>query len=293
MIESMTGFGRGTARDEGISATVEIRSVNNRFCEVSARLPSALAGFETEVQNLVRRELSRGKINVNVQVTYTDEESLPLQVNMEAARAYGALMHSLREAAGAEGPVQLDHILKFSDVFSIAEPSTAASSRAWEVIERGLREAMDALKDMRRKEGDELHKDLSERIDTIERITEEVRERAPERVEKARERLSERVAQLLGDTRFDRQRLELEIVLFADRADVTEECVRMHSHIELFRAALAGSEPSGRKLNFLLQEMNREANTIGSKANDAAISHFAVSIKEELERIREQVQNIE
>lgn len=293
MIESMTGFGRGTARSEGISVTIEIRSVNSRFCEVSARLPSALAAFETEVQNVVRRELSRGKINVNVQVSYADEESLPLQVNVEAARAYGALMRSLKDAAGAEGPIGLDHILKFSDVFLVAEPSTAATELAWEVTHRALTDAIGQLKDMRRKEGEALQKDLEERIDTVEQTTEEIRTRAPGRVEQARRRLGERVAQLIGDTRFDSERLELEIALFADRADVTEECIRMQSHIELFRNALTGIEPAGRKLNFLLQEMNREANTIGSKANDAGISHHAVSIKEELERIREQVQNIE
>ena len=272
MIESMTGFGRGTAQADGIEATVEIRSVNSRFCEVNARLPRQLSAWEAALQNQVKNALSRGRINVQVQLEERTDEELPIQVDPQIARAYAQLLEQLREAAGIDGAVRLEHLLNFSDIFTTPEESETEAEEAWHVVEAALEEALVGLRTMRREEGQALQADLEHRLDRIEH---------------------ERLEELLEDQRLHPERLEVEIAVLADKLDVTEECVRLDSHLQLFREALASEEPVGRKLNFIVQEINREVNTIGSKANDSEIAHRAVQMKEELERIREQVQNVE
>ncbi|QXD13794.1 YicC family protein [Rhodocaloribacter litoris] len=296
MIASMTGFGRGSAEADGFAATVEMRSVNSRFCEVSVRLPRVLSEYEGEIQRLVKQAFARGRINVNVQLTQTGDDVLPLRVNPEAARAYARLLESARDAAGLDGPVRLEHLLQFSDIFipvEAEEDVTGRSEQAWAVVRAALETAVEALRAMRRQEGQALQAELAGRIDAIETLLEAVEAQAPARVEQARRRLHDRLEELLGDDRLDAERLEFEIALLADKLDVTEECVRLRSHLALFRESLAGDEPVGRKLNFLAQEMNREVNTIGSKANDATIAHLVVRMKEELEKIREQIENTE
>ncbi|MEX1055651.1 MAG: YicC/YloC family endoribonuclease [Rhodothermales bacterium] len=293
MIDSMTGFGRGQAEVGSATATVELRSVNNRFCEISIRLPRNVAEHEAEIQNRVKKAFSRGRINVQIQVETTSEQTLPIEVNREAARNYADLLNQLREAAGIEEPLRIEHLLNYSDIFTTHETPDQAAAEMWKAVEIALDQAIVEMRQMRRQEGSALLADLEARIDAIGNQLGRVQERAPARVAEARERLRSRVYDLLQEERIDGERLELEIALLADRLDITEECVRLRSHLELFRQALNSENPEGRKLNFISQEINREVNTIGSKANDAEIAHIAVDMKDELEKIREQVQNVE
>lgn len=293
MIASMTGFGRGSATAHGTTAMVEIRSVNNRHCDVSVRLPSRLAAHEGDVQAHVKQAFVRGRFNVNVQVEGEEDEALPIDVDEEAAARYRRLLDRLRDAAGIQAPVQLDHLLHFSDVFTTDEDEDETDEDAWEAVQVALGEAIEQLRAMRRQEGRALRDDLDARADAIETHLTAVEARAPGRIEAARDRLEERLARLMDDDRIDAERLETEVALLADRLDVTEECVRLHSHLDLFREALENEDAVGRKLKFITQEIHREVNTIGSKANDAAITEHTVQMKEEVEKIREQVQNVE
>ena len=293
----MTGFGRATLQHESAEATVEMRSVNNRYCDVSVRLPRALAEREADVQARVKAAFARGRITVQVQLEQHTDADLPIRVDEEAARAYAGLLERLRQVAGFEEPVRLEHLLRFSDIFTTPDEDEAsvasADEVAWRVVQAALDGATKALQAMRRQEGEALQADLLARADAIEAALVQVEQRAPERVTEARQKLHDRLQDLLESQRLNEERLELEIALLADKLDVTEEGVRLRSHLALFREALHSDEPVGRKLNFLAQEMGREINTIGSKANDAEIAHLAVEMKEELEKIREQVQNVE
>lgn len=292
MIASMTGFGRGTATVQAVTATVEIRSVNNRHCDVSARLPNSLAAHEADLQAHIKQAFERGRFNVNVQIEGDQDETLPIKVDAEAAANYRQLLDRLRRAAGIDTPLQLDHLLHFSEVFTTVEDDDLDED-AWDAVQVALGEAIEQLRTMRRQEGKALRTDLEQRIDTIEEHLIAVEARAPQRVEAARDRLAERLARLMDDDRIDPERLETEVALLADKLDITEECVRLHSHLELFREALDNEDAVGRKLKFITQEIHREVNTIGSKANDAVITEHAVQMKEAVEQIREQVRNVE
>ena len=293
MIDSMTGFGRGQAQVGNTTAIVELRSVNSRYCEVSVRLPRVLSEYEAEVQSRLKHAFSRGRISVQVQVETSSDEILPIELNEDAVRAYSGLLNRLRAAAGVAEPLALDHLLHFTEIFRTPDEPSRASDEMWAAAEEALAAAVHELRAMRRQEGSALLADLEGRIEAITGQLKLVEERAPLRVEEARTRLKSRLEDLIDDDRLDRDRLEMEIALLADRLDVTEECVRLRSHLELFRQSLNSENPEGRKLNFIAQEINREVNTIGSKSNDAEIAHLAVQMKDELEKIREQVQNVE
>ena len=293
MIDSMTGFGRGQAEVDNATATVELRSVNNRFCEVSARLPRNLGEYEGEVQARLKKAFSRGRISAQIQVDITSDDVLPIEVDQENVRAYMTLLNRLRAAAGITEPVRLEHLLNYSEIFTTAEATSEQSEKMWKAAEEALEQAIVELRRMRRQEGSALLADLEARIETIDNVLVAVEHRAPNRVEEARERLHSRLKELLADERLDADRLEMEIAMVADRLDITEECVRLRSHLDMFRQALNSENPEGRKLNFISQEINREVNTIGAKSNDAEIAHLAVQMKDELEKIREQVQNVE
>lgn len=293
MISSMTGFGRGEASSGDFTATVELKSVNSRFCEVTIRLPRSIIDRETEVQRRVKDAFSRGRINVQIQVDSPADSSSAQQVNREAAASYRTLLEELRDAAGLDEPVQLEHLLRFPDVFRGAEDDGHAAEATWTAVSAALEEANGQMLAMRRREGESLEEELLERVDEIDVLLNTVEQQAPNRIPAAHERLKERLSEILEDDRIDRDRIEFEMAMLADRLDIREECVRLHAHIDVFREAIASSDPVGRKLNFLSQEMNREINTIGSKANDPSLSHVVVRMKEQLEKIREQIENIE
>jgi uncharacterized protein (TIGR00255 family) len=293
MILSMTGFGRGEATKNGTTATAEVRSVNSRYLEVTTRLPRTIALRESEVKDLIRTKFSRGKINVAVSIISENGGESPLRVNKGAARLYYSLLNDLRKAVKIQEKVSLTHLLQFPDVLEI-DGLDNGNDGEWVLVKKSLTIALDEALNMRKREGGELLKDLKQRIKSIESGIDKIEKLAAKRVPEAKNRLEERLTELLSDQSvIDEKRLEQEIVLMADKLDVTEECVRFRSHNKFFSSALNDLESPGRKLNFLTQEMNREANTIGAKANDAAISHLVVEIKEELEKIREQLQNIE
>lgn len=293
MIASMTGFGRGTADVDGVTATIELRSVNKRFLDVATRLPQNLSERESEIQSILKQTFSRGRITVQVQVDKAIDHTLPIQVDEEAARAYGRLLETLRRVANLDASVQVADLLQFSDVFTSVEETPEDTEQTWNAIQAALTEAIDQLQAMRLQEGRALHDDLAARVAAIEDNLVQVERLAPARVEEARTRLEERLAELMQDDRLDPDRLEQEIAITADKLDITEECVRLHSHLDLFREALDNDDAVGRKLNFIVQEIHREVNTIGSKANDAEIARHVVQMKEEVEKMREQIQNVE
>jgi uncharacterized protein (TIGR00255 family) len=292
MIASMTGFGRGEAHRDGISASVELRTVNSRFLEVTARLPRSLSLRENDVKELIRRRISRGKINVLASIESEGSGVLGLTVNASAAKSYYGLLVQLRKTLHLKQPVKLEHMLQFSEIFE-QQDSGATDEREWEVLQEALEAAIVSLAAMRRAEGGELERDFRARIGLLDEKLTQIERLSAAQVPTERQRLRERIAELLDKTPVDEGRLEMELALMADRLDVTEECVRFRSHNKFFLESLALPDAAGRKLNFLIQEMNREANTIGSKSSTTEIAHLVVGMKEELEKIREQIQNIE
>jgi uncharacterized protein (TIGR00255 family) len=266
--------------------------VNGRFLEVVPRLPRTLALRENDIKEILRRSVARGKINVFVTVDRETDGAAPVRVDVPAAKAYYRILNDLRKAVRLRQTVRLEHLLQFSDIFEPRELEQT-DEQEWKITQTALEKALAQLVTMRRKEGGQLEKDFRSRIEMLLSLLDRIEETSRNQVPRERERLRERIAQLVGDQNLDTGRLELEIALLADKLDVTEECVRFRSHVKFFLQAMGSEESAGRKLNFLIQEMNREANTIGSKASDTTIAHLVVQMKEELERIREQLQNIE
>lgn len=297
MIHSMTGFGEGTATAGGVEATVEMRSVNARHLDLKVRLPSLLKPRKGAAETLLKERFARGRITVRVQVDEAseEEETLPVEVDEATAAAYAALLRRLKDAAGlSDAPLRLEHLLHFSDVLTPPDDGEAPDDEAaWDATRQAMTKAARHLRAMRRQEGQALETDLQARLNAIEDGLARVEARAPKRIEERRERLGRRLGELFEDERVAANRLEAELALLADKLDVTEECVRLHAHVEQFRDTLSADEPAGRRLKFLTQELHREANTIGAKANDPDLSHHAVAIKEEIEKIREQIRNVE
>ena len=292
MLISMTGYGNGTATVDGITANAELRSVNNRYYEFSARLPKSLQPRENELKELIRKQAQRGKISLNVSVDKAMDATAPVSVNTSLAQSYHALLVSLREAVGSREEIGLDALLRFPDIFT-SDDATALSGAEWEAVTSAVTAATAMLVTMRANEGRELTNDLATRLRIIEEALDAIEQRAAGRSEAELVRLRERIALLLAPGEIDEQRVAMEVVMMVDKMDITEEIVRFRSHIKFFGEMLAAPESEGRKLGFLLQEMNREANTITSKSYDVDTAHFVVTIKEELERVREQVQNVE
>ena len=289
----MTGYGLAESSKRGLTVSVEIRSVNSRYLEVTARLPRSLSRREKDVKEIIRSFLNRGNLNVTVKLEKESNGETALKVNATAAKSYYKLLNQLRKTLKVREQVKLEHILNFSEIL---EPVNAeeADTKEWELVDETIRKALDQLNVMRSNEGKELARDFEKRIVWIDGTLNEIERMSVNRIPEERKRLQERIAQILEDKAIiDQNRLELEIALLADKLDITEECVRFRTHNKFFIEAIRKEETPGRKLNFLIQEMNREANTIGSKSNDAEIAHHVVKIKEELERIREQLQNIE
>jgi uncharacterized protein (TIGR00255 family) len=292
MIASMTGYGRGEATAKGLNVAVELRSVNSRFLEVSTRLPRSLSIRENEIKEIIRKKISRGKINLLVVVERPNGGDIPVRINASAAKGYYKLLNELRKTVKLTEKVKLEHLLQFSEVMEPVEIENT-DDKEWDVLQKALDKAVADLFTMKMNEGEELAKDFRHRIGILEEKLVQIEKISVEQVPTERARLRERIQVLLEKETIDEGRLEMELAMMADRLDVTEECVRFRSHNKFFLQALKDKEPAGRKLNFLIQEMNREANTIGSKSSASEIAHLVVNIKEEIERIREQLQNIE
>jgi uncharacterized protein (TIGR00255 family) len=290
----MTGFGHGRASGDGATASVELRSTNKRHLNVYVHLPDPMAEAEAEVRSRVQDAFERGQFDVDVSVEQSDAEELPDAIDADAAMRYKQRLEQLSAAAQINEPVRLDHLLHFEEIFAAEEEFEAAKiQRAWPIVLEALDAAIQDLQNMRAEEGKALQEDLEQRTHAIDEHLNAIEDRAPKRVEERQERLRERLGELIEDDRIDSDRIETEIAMLADKLDVTEECVRLHSHLKMFREALDSDEPSGRKLKFITQEIHREANTIGAKADDEEISRHAVDMKEEIEKIKEQIRNVE
>jgi uncharacterized protein (TIGR00255 family) len=293
VIASMTGFGRAEASRDGINISVEVRSVNSRYLDLTLRLPRSISQREKELKDIVRTFLNRGNLNITVKIAYDSNGAVPLKVNTGAAKSYYKLLNEIRKSVKLRGQVKLEHLLTFSEVLEPVDEKET-DELEWKLVQEAVRQALENLNTMRAQEGRELAKDLEKRIHWIDETLDKLEILSKERIPEERKKLQERIAQLAEDKFIiDQNRLELEIALMADKLDITEECVRYRSHNKFFLEALSKNEAAGRKLNFLVQEMNREANTIGSKSSDATIAHMIIGLKEELEKIREQLQNIE
>lgn len=293
MIQSMTGFGRGEAASDGLSLTAEVKSVNSRYLDISLRLPQAIQEKELKIKELLQQRVSRGKLTVNLRLDQAETGEPGVTFNPGLVRGYMELLEELRETAGIERPPTLDNLMEFNEIFVPREQDPATLRTIWDLGRQALGQALDQLVEMRKKEGSQLEKDLGERVDTIDNLLETIQGLTEGRSEEARKKLRERIEKLVSDDRLDEERLEMEVAVLVDKMDITEEIVRLRSHIKFFREALGQEEAVGRRLNFLSQEMNREINTIGSKANSSEISRHVVHAKENLEQIREQIQNVE
>lgn len=293
MIISMTGFGRGESSEGGLAVSAEIKSVNSRYLDISLRLPQALQEKELAIKELIRERVSRGKFSVTVRLDQADTGRPEVTFNPRLVRGYKDMLEELREAAAIEKPVTLGDLMTFEEIFVARERDPSTLRAIWELSREALAEALENLVEMRRKEGSQMENDLRERVDRIDALLDKIAGLTEGRAEEARRKLLERIDSLVSDDTLDRERLEMEVAVLVDKMDITEEIVRMQSHLKFFREALGREEAVGRRLNFLSQEMNREINTIGSKANHSEISRHVVHAKENLEQIREQIQNIE
>jgi uncharacterized protein (TIGR00255 family) len=291
MIRSMTGYGKADSALEYGKIIVEMRSVNHRYGEISVKLPRSLICFENDVRKAVSGRLKRGKIDIFIQMDAT-ADGMPPAVNVPLARAYYTAFSTLSEELGIREPIPLSLIVSQKDVLAVAEQDIQAESMRDGLL-AAVESAVEAMEAMRLREGRELFEDLRVRRESLACLIDAIAARASCVPVEYSEKLAARLAQFGAKNLPDEARVAQEVVLMADRCDITEELVRFGSHLVQFDAALESREPVGRKLDFLLQEMGREVNTIGSKANDGEIASNVVEMKAELEKIREQVQNIE
>ena len=292
MIRSMTGFGRAQASVEGYNITVEIRSVNHRYFEFYAKLPRAYAFLEEKVKALLSTGISRGKVECSIQLESTANESVVVSVNEPLAKGYVDAVKEISEKFGISEDLTALSVARFSDVLSISK-APIDEDELWAKVSPVVSEALAGFVSMRETEGKRLSDDVLSRADTILDNVSYIEERSPETVKLYSEKLLERMKNVLGETQIDEARILTEAAIYADKIAVAEETVRLRSHIDQLHEMLASNEAVGRKLDFLVQEINREANTIGSKAQDVDIARRVIDIKAEVEKIREQIQNIE
>lgn len=292
MIQSMTGFGRGEAANEKYKVTIEMKSVNHRYLDLSVRLPRKLNFYEPAIRNQVKEFAKRGKIDIFVSIEQLQENAESIQYNPQIAAAYLSGISQMADEFSIDGTIQAYQLARFPDVFTKAEEDD--NEEEWiPIVTQALRDACEKFAESRRIEGEKLAKDLSEKLDHISDLVDKIETRSPQIVEEYRKKITEKVEQLLADTQIDENLLATEIVMFSDKICVDEEMVRLRTHVEHVKETLTAGENIGRKLDFLIQEMNREANTTLSKANDSEVSEYGIDLKTEIEKIREQIQNIE
>lgn len=292
MILSMTGYGRAEQVVNGRSITVELRSVNARFFEYSSRMPRSCAFLEDRLKKLVAARVSRGKVELNLSLQNISAQDVVVQVNRPLAMAYRDALSGMAEMLDVKNDTTVGMLAHFPEVVStVAAPLD--QDALWQDVQAVAQRAVDAFVAMRAAEGEKLKDDVMGRLDTIETLVGQVEENSEGRVKAYTERLYTRLQELLEDRNIDEARILTEAAIFADKTAVDEETVRLHSHLAQYRSILSLDEPVGRKLDFLTQELNRETNTIGSKCQDINITRLVVEIKAEIEKIREQIQNIE
>jgi uncharacterized protein (TIGR00255 family) len=292
MIKSMTGYGNAAGVSGKLEISIELRSVNNRFLDCSIRIPRVYTAVEDGMKAMVQKYISRGKVDVYVTIDATKSDDVTISVNEPLSEAYVAAIRQLSEKYGIEDDLTAGALARFPDILKIekAEEDTEALEKDICGI---LEEALRGFDEMRTREGGKLFNDISAHADEIERLTNLAEERSTVTVPEYREKLYQRMTEVLQSADVDENRILLEAALFADKVAVNEEVVRLRSHVSQLRHLISGAEPVGRKLDFIVQEMNREANTIGSKGNDGDMAKIVIDLKAEIEKIREQVQNVE
>lgn len=292
MIKSMTGFGRYEGVHDGRKITVEMKAVNHRYSEISIRIPKKLGYFEAGIRNVLKQYISRGKVDIFLTYEDSSEGRVCVKYNEEIAREYLYQMRSMGHSFGLEDDVRISTLARCPEVFTLEEQSEDEQD-IWHDVEEAVRGCAERFVESRIAEGEKLRADLLSKLDSILSMVALVEERSPQILTEYREKLKNKVAELLGDTKIDEAVLATELTIFADKICVDEETVRLRAHIQNMKDTLSDGENVGRKLDFIAQEMNREANTTLSKANDIEVSNIAINLKTEIEKIREQIQNIE
>jgi uncharacterized protein (TIGR00255 family) len=292
MIKSMTGFGRSEIANEDRKITVEMKSVNHRYCDISIKMPKKLSFYEAAIRNLLKQSIGRGKIDVYI--TYEDytENNICVKYNADLAREYYNNLEKMSKEFGIENDIRVSTLSRFPEVFTLEE-QTIDEKELWGFIEEAVNIALKQFIETRIVEGENLKKDIVTKLDGMLKFVEYIEERSPEIVTDYRNKLTAKVNELLGDTKIDESILATEVTIYADKICVDEETVRLKSHIKNMKETLNESDNVGRKLDFIAQEMNREANTILSKANDLSVTNVAIDLKTDIEKVREQIQNIE
>lgn len=292
MIKSMTGFGRCELSNEKRKITVELKSVNHRYLDVNIRMPKKLNFFESAIRTLLKEYMQRGKVDMFISYEDYSEQTLAVKYNATIAKEYLTYLQQMADEFNLENDIRVSSLSRYPEVLTMEEQS-ADEDKLWSDLSQAIREACTQFVATRTTEGEHLKQDLVEKLHHMRDNVDKVEQRAPQIIAEYRSKLMEKVNELLGDTQIDEARLSTEIVLFADKICTDEETVRLKSHITSMLNALERSEGIGRKLDFIAQEMNREANTILSKSNDLETSDIAIELKTEIEKVREQIQNIE
>ncbi len=292
MIKSMTGFGRCEIAENDRKFTVEMKSVNHRYLDVSIKMPKSLNFFEASVRSELKKYMERGKVDVFISYEDYSEKTSTVRYNRELAREYLGYLRQMAEEFGLESDIRVSTLSKYPEVFTMEE-AAIDEEELWKELQKAVRGAAEAFVETRLTEGENLKEDLIEKLDGMQKQVDFIEARWPKLVEEYRQRLETKVRELLQDKSVDEGRLLTEVTVFADRVCVDEEIVRLRSHIQTTRSILLEGGSIGRRLDFMAQEMNREANTILSKSNDLEITNCAVDLKTQIEKVREQIQNIE
>jgi uncharacterized protein (TIGR00255 family) len=293
LIKSMTAYGRGEVQQGDVVLIAEIRSVNNRFRDIILRIPKNYQIFDNDLRAIISSRIRRGRVEVSIQMEDNGvADPYDLELNVPLVNSYFKIFEQLREQFGLDKEIRLESLCQMKDVI-LYKPEPVDIDKMRPYFQEVVTLALDSLDLMRTKEGESIEADLSKRLDMLEGYVNEVEERAPHLVEEYRKRLQDNIAQMLNDLTVDESRLAQEVAFFAEKSDITEEMVRLRSHLKQFREYLLIDEALGRRLDFLIQEMNREVNTLGSKASESHISRVVVEMKAELEKLREQIQNVE
>lgn len=293
MIKSMTGFGRCELADGERKFTIEMKGVNHRYLDVNIRMPKKLNFFETAIRNLLKQSVSRGKVDIFITYEDLSEGQAVLKYNETLAKEYLVCLKQMEESFGLENDIRVSTLSRYPEVLTMEEQALDAEE-IWNVLKKAMEGALEQFVETRTMEGENLKKDILSKLEGMQKLVAYIEERSPEIVKEYREKLEEKVKELLEDSQIDDGRIAAEVVIFADKICTDEEVVRLKSHISHMQEVLRSEESGiGRKLDFIAQEMNREANTILSKANDLEVSNCGIDLKTEIEKVREQIQNIE
>lgn len=293
MIRSMTGFGRARHKYSGGKIAIELKTVNSRFYELSGRLPNSILFLEDKIRNYIHTKIRRGRVSLNLTTEENGALGKPLAINKKLAKKYYETLMGLQRDLGIKEGISLGELAALPEVITCQPTNVAAENKVWPHIKTALDGALAKLVEAREREGRQLYKDLALRAQKIERLTLHIAAQAPQATANYRKNLNDRIARLSPSINLDSGRLESEVAIFAKNCDITEEIIRIRAHIKNFKALLLRGQEVGRQLDFVAQELFREINTLGAKAQDIMISKWAIQIKEEIEKIREQVQNVE